>query len=213
MKNKKNLVLGVVLALGAMFIGGAIAYKFYQGESLGIIADKSPERLVRDYSPRTGPTDPKVVLVEFLDPECESCRAFSPFVKDILKKYKDEVQLVVRYATYHRNSAFAVKLLEASREQGKFWEVLDVMFKYQPNWGNHRNPRPELLWYYLPEAGVDVEKVRAQFNNPEYEKRIQQDMKDAEFLQIRGTPSFFINGKPLNEFGKQQLLDAIEREL
>ncbi|MBC75010.1 MAG: hypothetical protein CME64_03265 [Halobacteriovoraceae bacterium] len=68
MKNKKNLVLGVVLALGAMFIGGAIAYKFYQGESLGIIADKSPERLVRDYSPRTGPTDPKVVLVEFLDP-------------------------------------------------------------------------------------------------------------------------------------------------
>ena len=84
MKNKKNLVLGVALALGAMFIGGAIAYKFMEGKSLNIIADNSPERLVREYSPRTGPTDPKVVLVEFLDPECESCRAFSPFVKDIL---------------------------------------------------------------------------------------------------------------------------------
>lgn len=213
MKNKKNLVLGVALALGAMFIGGAIAYKFMEGKSLNIIADNSPERLVREYSPRTGATDPKVILVEFLDPECESCRAFSPFVKDILNKYKDEVQLVVRYATYHRNSAFAVKILEASREQGKFWEVLDLLFKYQPNWGNHRNPNPELIWYYLPEAGVDVEKVRAKFNDPEYDKRIEQDMKDAEFLQIRGTPSFFINGKPLNEFGKQQLLQAIQNEL
>tara|TARA_Y100001936_G_C16088979_1_gene684333 strand:+ start:1337 stop:1987 length:651 start_codon:yes stop_codon:yes gene_type:complete len=210
MKNKKKIVLFAAFAVVALFIGGAVSYNYLENERLGFLAQENSEVFVRDYAPRMGAKEPDVYLVEFLDPECESCRAFAPYVKELIKEYQDKVQLIVRYAPFHKNSKFAVKILEAARNQGKYWEVLDVLFRYQPNWGNHHNPQPELIWYYLPEAGVDVAKIREDMQDPAIVKRIEQDIADGQKLGVRGTPSFYINGAPLENFGRSQLKAAIQ---
>ena len=62
-----------------------------------------------------GPDDAKVVLVEFLDPECEACRAFHPFVKQLMADYSGKIKLVVRYAPFHGSSKYVVRVLEAAR--------------------------------------------------------------------------------------------------
>lgn len=213
MKSKKNIVLISCLILAASFIFGIFSYNNYQSEKRDFLAQEKSEIFVRDYSPRMGAEEPEVYLVEFLDPECESCRRFAPFVKELMATYKDRVQLVIRYAPFHKNSIFAASVLEASREQGKYWEVLDLLFRYQATWGSHHNPRPELIWEYLPEVKVNVNKLRVDMRDPEIARRIEQDVKDGKTLGVKATPSFFINGKTLERFGKKPLEAAIKHAL
>ncbi|MFT6630906.1 MAG: protein-disulfide isomerase [Bacteriovoracaceae bacterium] len=213
MKNKSLFIgIAVVVLIGSYFLGNYI-FKQQQNENLALLGQENAELFVRDYSPRMGSSKPKVLLIEFLDPECESCRAFYPYVKQIMKDHMEDVQLIVRYMPFHKNSKFVIKVLEASRKQNKYWEVLEILFRYQPEWGNHHNPNPELIWTYLPMVGIDIAKIKEDMKNPEFDKIIAQDKADGELLKVRATPSFFINGKPLTEFGYQPLLNMIKTEL
>ena len=63
--------------------------------------------------------------MEFFDPSCEACRAFYPIVKSLVNSSFGQVRLVVRYAPLHQGSDTAVKILEAAREQGKYWQALE----------------------------------------------------------------------------------------
>ncbi len=213
MNSKKTLVALSVIILGLAFTLGVMLYKKSQKAQVEQIAKAETDVFVRDYSMKMGPDDAPVKLVEFMDPECESCREFSPLVKQIMKDYEGKVQLIIRYATFHPNAPMMVKILEAARVQNKYWEVLDVLFKYQPQWGDHHNPNPELVWKYLPESGVNIDKLKDEMNNPSFQHIITTDMADVAKLGVRYTPSFYVNGKALEDFGYQQLRDLIESEL
>ncbi len=106
-----------------------------------------------------------------------------------------------------------VKILEAARKQGKYWETLEVMYESQRYWASHSNPQPQLIWDYLPKAGLDLEKIRIDMNDPEIEKIIKQDLADAKTLNVRKTPGFFVNGRPLPSFGYNQLREVVESEI
>lgn len=212
--NRRILLVALsFLALGAVFFFGA---KFYSGEkkeSVDLVVKEDFKRLVPDDAPRSGASQPLVYLVEFLDPECETCRVFYPLVKTLLEEFDGKIQLVVRYAPLHQNSKLAIKILEASRLQGKYWEAMEVLFKYQPEWGSHHDPKPELLWTYLPEAGVDVEKVRESLTDPELDQLIEREVQDGTHLGVRATPTFFVNGQELKVFSFEGLRDLIRTEL
>jgi protein-disulfide isomerase len=212
-KNKVILIVVTVLTLIASF---AIIWKLYQdkkNEEYNVLARLNFEKFVPDYAPRLGPSNPRVFLVEFLDPECESCREFYPMVKMILEEFEGQVQLVVRYAPFHPNSKFAIKILEASRKQGKYWETLQVLFSYQPQWGSHHNPQPELIWKFLPEAGVDVERIRKDMNDPEIDKILIREVQDVTDLGVRATPTFFANGEQLQTFSYEALRELVRKKI
>lgn len=213
--NKQGLLIGIVTAvLVALFAGGAFFYKKQQAEKAGFLARENAEVFVRGHSPAYGDENAPVYLVEYLDPECEACRAFHPFVKKLLADHPGKIRLVVRYAPFHGNSKFAIRILEAARMQGKYWQTLDVLFHYQPLWGDHHHPQPELIWDYLKEVdGLDIDKVRQDMNSAHIEKLIEQDVADMTTLEVRQTPTFFINGKPLQEFGFEQLEAAVKAEM
>lgn len=213
MKNKKILIAASIVILGVLFFAGVKIYKAEEARRLGFIVQENFKTFVPDHAPKLGPDNPEVYLVEFLDPECESCREFYPLVKMLMSEFEGKIQLVIRYAPFHENSGFAVAIIEAARKQNKYWEALEVAFQYQPYWGSHHNPRPELLWNYLPEKGIDVEQIKVDMNDPAIEKIVEQDIADGKKLGVRLTPTFFINGKPLEDFGYDQLREAIMNEL
>ena len=95
-----------------------------------------------------------------MDPACETCAAFAPFIKQFMAANPGKIKLVMRYAPFHEGADDFVKILEAARMQGKYWETLDVMFKSQSIWASHGNWQPEKLWGILPRAGVDIEQIK-----------------------------------------------------
>lgn len=168
---------------------------------------------IRPHSPRMGNSLARVTVVEWLDPECESCRAMHPAVKRIIADYGDRVLFVVRYMPYHKGSMFAVSALEEARELGKFEDALTVLFEKQPEWGDHQNPRPDLIPKYLVKLGVPVEKLDQEKLIAKHGDKIRLDQEDGKKVGVQGTPSFFVNEKPLKGLGEAQLRAAIEREL
>jgi protein-disulfide isomerase len=103
--------------------------------------------------------------------------------------------------------------LEAARLQNKFWETLDATYKTQPTWAAHHNPQPERLWMLLGGVGLDLKKAEADMQSPAIAQRIQQDLADIQRLQISQTPEFFVNGKPLVQFGYESLQQLVESEI
>jgi protein-disulfide isomerase len=206
------IVVAVVVLIGG-FIAASKMYKEKEVERLNFVAKEDFKKFVPDYAPKLGTSTPEVYLVEFLDPECESCRAFHPLVKMLMSEFEGKVQLVIRYAPFHGNSRLVIKILEAARIQGKYWETLEVLFQYQPQWGSHHHPRPDLIWKYLPEAGVDLNRIREDMHNPEIEAMIEREITDGRELGVRATPSFFVNGKPLETFGIEPLRELIRQNL
>jgi len=213
MKNKVFIyALSGVLLLGA-FALAAFLYKNSEKERLSFLASSESELFVRDYSPRYGNPEAKVVISEFLDPECESCRAFYPVVKSLMKEFDDKVQLVLRYAPFHGNSELAIRALEAARFQNKYWEALELLFYTQPQWGDHHHPRPELIFEYLSQMGLDMERLKTDMASPKIQEMIDQDKQDLRALKIRGTPTFFVNGQQLQDFSEEGLRSLLRSEI
>jgi protein-disulfide isomerase len=210
----KYAIFGVsclLLILG--FIFAASYYKGEQAEKYGFMARENASLFVREHSPTLGSDDAKVYLVEFMDPACETCAAFSPFVKQIMSAYPGKIKLVLRYAPFHDGADYFVKILEAARKQGKYWETLDVLYKSQPYWASHHNPQPQRAWQFIPQAGVDPSRIQKDMNDPAIARIIEQDLADAKALNVQKTPGFFVNGIPLQTFGYQQLQDLILSEI
>ncbi len=210
----KYVLFGVsCLVLFFVFVFASSYYKGQQTEKYDFMAEENASTFIRDYSETRGSDDAKVYLVEFMDPACETCAAFFPLVKRIMDANPGKIKLVIRYAPFHDGSDTFVKILEAAKKQGKYWETLEVMFKSQPYWASHSNPQPQRLWEFLPQAGLDIDQIKKDMNDPAIAKIIEQDIADAKTLNVRKTPGYFVNGKPLQNFGLRQLQALVQSEL
>lgn len=178
------------------------------------------EALVRPDSYTLGSADAPVTIVEFLDPECESCAAFNPIVKKVLKEYEGKAKLVVRYMPLHPNSLSAATFIEAAGEQGKYWEAEDLLFEKQPEWGTkHGQPSANqadintLFKKYAAELGLDMDKMNSAFAENKFAAKIERDKKDGQSLGVRQTPTLFVNGRKLARLDENALKSLIDAEL
>jgi protein-disulfide isomerase len=216
---KKDIVrlAGVAAALIALLVVAAAFYSRSQEKKQTDLAAQQPRGddsvFVRPHSRSLGPKDAKVTVVEFLDPECESCRAMYPIVKQLLAQYGGQVRLVVRYMPFHGNSLFAASALEAAGEQGRYWEMLETLFENQPRWGSHHQPRPELIPELAEQIGLDMEAFKRSLGNEAHRRVVEIDQADGRSLGVTGTPSFFVNGKRLETLGLEPLQQMIAQEL
>ena len=136
-----------------------------------------------------------VTVVEFLDFECEACRAAHPVVQQILQDYEGRISYVVRYFSNHTNSVLAAKAAEAAGEQGKYWEMYNKLFETQGQWGEKKEPQTQAFLRYAQELGLDLEAFRTSLASNAYVGKINRDKQDGIDAGVNATPTFFINGK------------------
>lgn len=215
MKINKLTLIGIAAVLVAGFV---LAAKWYrQQEAPATPAAASPAnadaKLIRPHSPVLGPDTATVTIVEFFDPECESCRAMYPIVKQVMADFEGKTKLVIRYMPNHPNSMQAASLLEASREQNKYWEYLEIVMLRQPEWASHDAPRPDLLVAYAPQVGLDPAKLQQDAAALHIRARIEQDRADGTAYGGTRTPTFFINGVQLPRLGYQELRAAVQAQI
>lgn len=209
-KNRLFLVLAAGILL-FLFVGSAMWARKNELKSAAV--DPKAESLVRGHSPVKGSVDAKVTVVEFLDPECEACRAMHPIMKTLLAEYSGRVRLVIRYMPMHRNSRIAAAALEEAREMGKFDEALDILFEKQPIWGDHHQPNPALIPAYMKQIGLDEKRFDPFLLVPKFRSRLDIDEADGRDLGVRRTPTFFVNGKQLQNIGYDPIKAAIDEAL
>jgi protein-disulfide isomerase len=160
-----------------------------------------------------GPANARVTIVEVLDPACEGCAAFAPIVHGILFVHPEDVKVVVRFAAFHQGSDEAVRLLEAARQQGKFEPMLDALFARQAEWASHGSPNIDHIWKIAADVGLDVARARKAARTPQVDEILRVEKEDTIALRVAQTPTFFVNERPMLEFGSQQLKSLVESEI
>lgn len=213
--NRRGLILSV-LALGVAGFGGATWFATRPGPVTEAepVAPELADAMIRPYSPILGPAEAPVTIVEFFDPACEACRAFHPIVKDIMAEHGDAVRVVIRYTPFHgAASEEAIRVLEAARMQDVYVPVLEAVLREQPRWASHGAPEPGLILQIAATAGLDAEAARTQMLAPDVVAILNQDRADVETVGIRQTPTFFVNGQPLDPFGEAELRRLVAAEV
>lgn len=165
-----------------------------------------------------GPANAPVTVEEFSDFQCPTCGRLHPVVKQLLAKYPQQVRLVFRHyplATIHRNARESARAAEAASEQGKFWEMADLLYEKQAEWSKADPARP-LFVQYAQQLGLDLGRFQQDIDSTAIAMRVVNDERRAVTRKLQGTPTFIVNGRELkfeesNDLGK--LSAAVERAM
>lgn len=210
---QKNIFIACAVVLVLVFIAGTFFYQNQKAAQAAQTVAQNREALARFHSPTFGNAEAPVHIVEFLDPACETCRDFYPFVKDMMAANPGKIRLSVRYAPFHNGSDQVVKVLEAARKQGKYQQALEALLASQSSWTRNHAAQVDAVWGQLDGLGLDMEQLKNDMRAPEIAKLIEQDLADAKTLNVTKTPEFFVNGKPLPSFGYDALQNLVEDAL
>lgn len=163
-----------------------------------------------------GPENAQVTLVEFGDYECPSCGAYHPFVKEILSRYPDKLRLEFHHFPLigiHPNAMLGAMAAEAAGEQGKYWDMHDLLFEHQREWGENRNAEV-IIMALASRLGLDMNKFMQALRSPTVQDRILRDEALADQLKLNETPSFLIDGQRVYPKASiQEFVDLIEAHL
>lgn len=147
----------------------------------------------------TGNASSSVVMVEYSDFECPACRAYSGVVKQIMVEFGDKMVFVYRnfpLTEIHQNAELAARAAQAAGKQGKFWEMHDLLFEKQDEWAQAANPEP-MFESYSTLLGISVDQFKIDSGSKEVISFVRAQRASALKLGLQGTPSFFINGKQI----------------
>jgi protein-disulfide isomerase len=196
----------IVLGLGAVY---TIA-RFSSPES---VTGHESAMLASTDAPTRGAASARVHIVEFLDPACETCAYFYPLVERLLEQNPGKVRLSIRHVAFHDGSELAVRVLEASRNQDKYWDMLDALLSTQRYWTPQHKPRPDRIRRVASMVDLDRSQLEQDLYSPKVNERIIRDRNAARALNVIVTPSFFVNGKAPTRIGDTQLRGLIANEL
>jgi protein-disulfide isomerase len=208
--NRKTIF---VLVAGILLLAFGMATMIFQNHQATLqnsVAGQNQAVVQRQSAPVKGPADARVTIVEFFDPACGTCRDFYPYLQQFIDQYPGKVKVMLRYAPLHPGSDQVVKMLEAAHQQGKFWQALELLFFNQDRWIINHTSQPMRALNILNSLDIDQEKLVADMNSPEIARIIQKDLHDSQTLNVRATPEYFVNGRPMPGFGYQQLSQLVK---
>lgn len=166
--------------------------------------------VVADGFPAKGPADAPVTIVEFSDFECPYCSRVNPSIQEVMDTYGNKVRVVFRQfpLNIHANAQKAAEASLCADEQGKFWEMHDVMFKEQRSLGTDQ------LKEKAARLGLDATAFNECLDSSRHAEAVAADLEAGSRLGVTGTPALFINGRFLS--GAQpfaELSKVIDEEL
>ena len=160
-------------------------------------------------SPSKGAQSAPVTLVMFQDFQCPYSQRSQATVKQIMDAYPGKIKAVFKNfpLPFHKQAALASEAALAAGAQGKFWEMHDKIF------ANQQKMEIDNLKQYAQELKLNMQKFNADLDSHRFKAAVDEDMKTGASVAVRGTPTFFVNGKklvgakPLAEF--QKVIDPL----
>lgn len=194
MPSKKTLIWIIAIVV---ILGGAL-YFFSRSGGSEVVAINLEET---DWT--RGATNPKVTLIEYGDFQCPACAVYEDVVQKIQADFKDTLVFSYRHfplTQIHQNALLSAKSAEASGRQQKFWEMHDLLYKNQKEWETSPVAKDTFI-RYAKELGLDIVKFEKDLSDSAISKKIEDDYKGGVKLKVLGTPTFFLNGKKIDNPG------------
>ena len=172
-----------------------------------------------------GNANTKVVLIEYGDFQCPACAAAHPGLKTIMNEYGNSVALVYRnfpLTNIHPNAKAAAAAAESAGQQGKYWEMHDLIYEGIDNWGNLTGAdRTSLFAEYAKSLGLDETQFKADLESEAVGLKIAFDQAIAKKIGVKSTPTFYLNGtiidseiiKNVQQSTGNSLRDLLDSEL
>lgn len=213
-EGRTGKLLAIAIAVATLVIAGVLAVKLAGGGKPAPQADAARAlALASNRAPSTGAADARVHIVEFLDPACGTCAMFYPIVKKIMAENPGRIRLSVRHVAFHKGADEAVRVLEAARSQGRYFETLEALLANQAAWVHNHRVVAEAIPGAIAAAGLDAGRLRADMAAAQVDENMKADMADARTLSVTRTPEYFVNGSQMREFGVEELRALIAAEL
>ena len=178
-------------------------------KSLSIIKIYPIAQINIDGLPFLGPQNAPVTVVVFDDYLCSACAVLEKILKDVLEMYPKEIKLVIKHYP-NLNDRFSEKAAAAARAahaQGKFWEFHRALFEKQASLDDNT------IQSIATQLALDMTKFNQDLNSQEIKAMVNRDLWDSKQLNIKVTPTVFINGKYLERKGFEDIMDMIEADL
>jgi protein-disulfide isomerase len=140
-----------------------------------------------------------VVLEEYGDYQCPPCGLLYPVLKEIEHEYGNQLRVVFHHfpiPKLHKNAMVAAHAAEAARNQNKFWEMHDRLYRNQKAWAEQEDPRPIFI-SYARELGLNVDQFVRDMDSPQVDQRVTADIERASSMGVTGTPTVFIDNYQL----------------
>jgi protein-disulfide isomerase len=141
-----------------------------------------------------------VVLEEYGDYQCPPCGQLYPELKEIEKEYGNQVQIVFHHfplMKIHKNALMAAHAAEAARNQHKFWEMHDLLYRNQKDWSELADPRP-VLESYAKQLGLNLETFDHDLESNLIDQKISADIQRGTAQGVTGTPTVFLDSHLVN---------------
>ena len=172
-----------------------------------LVAPESPVFAISTTDqPSLGKADAPVTIVAFTDYQCPSCAAMHPELERLVKEYGDKVRLVTRDfpLSQHAEAFKAAEAAEAARDQGKYWEYIQILLR------NQSALTVDKLKGYASELALDRTKFDSALDSGKFAESVQRDIDDGMKLGINGTPAIFINGRRVSAKGYDELKSIVD---
>jgi protein-disulfide isomerase len=190
-------ILVIVVAVGAAF---------YAGHSL---VHPRPEPVIASLPAVNGnsghyrgDSNAPLTLVEYGDYQCPPCASFNIVINEVLGRYGDKVRLEFRHyplTPIHANAMQAAIAVEAAGEQGHYWQMHDALLQSQQQWAHAENPQ-SAFEQIAGRIGLDQKRFMQSLQAPEeFQQRITNDIAGGRDVHIEATPTFFLNGRRLEQ--------------
>jgi protein-disulfide isomerase len=154
----------------------------------------------------------RVEIVLFTDFQCPFCAQFAQAFRRLQSEGVEAGQITVQFKHFplsiHPAAPLAHQAALAAGEQGKFWEMHDLLF------ANQSAVRRDDLLQYAVKLGLDMDRFKKDLDSDRFKQRIEADRAEGETSRVQGTPTFFVNGKQYSGVRSfDQLKQLVQREL
>ena len=162
-----------------------------------------------------GDPNAQVTIEVFNDYQCPPCARFNNVLQDIASEYRGRVRIIFRnmpLTSIHRNALAAAAAAEAAGMQGKFIEMINLLYARLEQW-HETDDVARLFILYASELGLDTDRFARDKEGEEVRERIRRDIERAHSLRVIGTPTVFVNGKEISLPTEENMLHAINEAL
>ena len=200
----KNYTWQIIAMVAVIAVGVSIVYS-------NSVSNKANEGISFEKHIR-GNAEAKVVITEYSDFQCPACGQFFNILETVLAEKGDDVQLEYKHfplTSIHPFAIPAAKASEAAGQQGKFFEMHDKLFQNQQIWSKGPNPNSYFM-KYAQDIGLDMALFKTHMKASIINDKISDEFKEARALGLGSTPSFFLNGVPMQFESYQGFIDQVD---